>query len=204
MERSGDEKVIKYIENMEVSTHRMAKLTRQVLAYSRSGMYHSETVIFREFLKSTLRLIRHSIPSTIHVEQDFPDSHLEINADLTQMQTVIAAVVENSTEAIESQGRIRITFDQEEIDETSARHHLVLKPGCYVCLTIEDDGRGMDEENASKIFEPFFTTKFQGRGLAMAAAFGIVKNHEGWISVSSELGKGTAVRIFLPAFETKP
>ena len=138
---------------------------------------------------------------TIQVEQDFPNSNIEINADLTQVQTVISAVLENSAEAIEGEGCIRITFEQEEIDETDARHDLVLKPGCYVCLTIEDDGRGMDEETRSKIFEPFFTTKFQGRGLAMAAAFGIVKNHEGWISVNSEFGIGTAVRIYLPAIE---
>lgn len=186
---------------MEESTHRMVKLTCQLLAYSRGGMYHPETVIFRDFLKYSLRLIRHGIPSTIRVEQEFPNSNLEINADLTQVQTVISAVVENSVEAIEGEGHIRITFDQEEIDETYARHHPVLKLGRYVCLTIEDDGRGMNEETGSKIFEPFFTTKFQGRGLAMAAAFGIVKNHEGWISVYSELGKGTAVRIYLPSFE---
>ena len=201
MERSGEEKITKYLGNMEESTHRMVKLTRQLLAYSRGGLYHPETVIFREFLKCSLRLIRHGIPATIRVEQDFPNNNLEINADLTQVQTVISAVVENSVEAIEGEGHIRITFDQEEIDETDARNHLALKPGCYVCLTIEDDGRGMDEETRNKIFEPFFTTKFQGRGLAMAAAFGIVKNHEGWISVFSELGEGTAVRIYLPALE---
>ncbi|MCJ7680644.1 MAG: response regulator, partial [Candidatus Aminicenantes bacterium] len=72
-----------------------------------------------------------------------------------------------------------------------------------VCLTIEDDGKGMDEETRSGIFEPFFTTKFQGRGMGMAAVYGIVKNHDGFIYVDSELGKGTVVRIYLPAIEAK-
>lgn len=81
------------------------------------------------------------------------------------------------------------------------KQHPGLKPGPYVCLTIEDDGKGMDEETRSGIFEPFFTTKFQGRGMGMAAVHGIVKNHDGWISVDSELGKGTVVRIYLPAVE---
>ena len=76
-----------------------------------------------------------------------------------------------------------------------------LKPGPYVCLTVEDDGKGMNEQTRNGMFEPFFTTKFQGRGMGMAAVYGIVKNHDGWIYVDSELGKGTTVRIYLPAIE---
>jgi signal transduction histidine kinase len=66
-------------------------------------------------------------------------------------------------------------------------------------LTIKDDGNGMDKETIKRVFEPFFTTKFQGRGLGMAAAYGIIKNHDGWISISSELGRGTTVFFYLPA-----
>ena len=96
---------------------------------------------------------------------------------------------------------IRITAENKDIDEGFTKQHPGLKPGSYVCLTIEDDGKGMDEETKDGIFEPFFTTKFQGRGMGMAAVYGIVKNHDGWISVDSELGKGTTVRIYLPAIE---
>jgi signal transduction histidine kinase len=73
-----------------------------------------------------------------------------------------------------------------------------LPPGPYICLIIEDDGKGMDKETKERIFEPFFTTKFQGRGLGMAAAYGIIKNHDGWISVNSEPDLGTDVHIYLP------
>jgi signal transduction histidine kinase len=66
-------------------------------------------------------------------------------------------------------------------------------------LTIEDDGEGMDEETRKRVFEPFFSTKSTGRGLGMAAAYGIIKNHGGWISISSKLGKGTTVFFYLPA-----
>jgi signal transduction histidine kinase len=76
-----------------------------------------------------------------------------------------------------------------------------LKSGSYACVSITDNGKGMDEETWKRIFEPFYTTKFQGRGLGMAAAYGIIKNHNGAIAVDSELGKGTEVRIYLPASE---
>jgi signal transduction histidine kinase len=71
-------------------------------------------------------------------------------------------------------------------------------------VTIEDNGTGMDENTCRRIFEPFFTTRFQGRGLGMSAAYGIIKNHGGWISVNSEPGKGSKVRIFLPKAEITP
>ena len=126
-----------------------------------------------------------------------------INADNAQMQMVLSAILANSNEAIEDEGLIRITAENKNLDEDSAKQHPGLEPGYYVCLTVEDDGRGMDEETRRGIFEPFFTTKFQGRGMGMAAVYGIVKNHDGWIYVDSELGKGTTVRIYLPAIEVE-
>ena len=124
-----------------------------------------------------------------------------IKADYAQMQMVLSAILANSNEAIEDEGLIRITAGNEDVDVDFAEQHAGLKPGYYVCLTIEDDGKGMDEETISGIFEPFFTTKFQGRGMGMAAVYGIVKNHDGWIYVDSELGKGTTVQIYLPVSE---
>jgi len=116
---------------------------------------------------------------------------------------VLSAILVNASEAIESKGHIRISTKKEEIDEDSIKYHPELKPGPQVCLTVEDNGRGMDKETRDRIFEPFFTTKFEGRGLGMASAFGIVRNHDGSISVYSEIGKGTVVRIYLPLLETR-
>jgi CheY-like chemotaxis protein len=90
-----------------------------------------------------------------------------------------------------------------DLDQELIKDHPGLKPGPYVCLSIEDDGKGMDEETRTKIFDPFFTTHFMGRGLGMAAVYGIIINHDGTITVDSELGKGTVVRIYLPAIEVE-
>ena len=112
---------------------------------------------------------------------------------------MISAILANSSEAIEGKGRIRINCRNESITDMEAKGFSGLKTGPYVVLTIEDDGHGMDRETSKRIFEPFFTTRFHGRGLGMAAVYGIVKNHAGWIAVDSEPGQGTKVSIYLPA-----
>jgi signal transduction histidine kinase len=115
------------------------------------------------------------------------------------MQMVMSAIISNASEAIDSTGCIRITSRNIEITEEKSKDFGGLEPGPYVCLKIEDDGMGMDEETRKRVFEPFFSTKFTGRGLGMAATYGIIKNHDGWVSISSELGKGTTVFFYLPA-----
>jgi len=199
MELPDSENISKYAERMKDSTHRMAHLTNQLLAYARGGKYQPKDMSLSEFVEETLPLIKKTIDPSIHIEMDLLDNIFNVYADLTQMQLVVSAILNNSAEAIEGEGRIRITTNNEEIIEEFAKAHPGLKPGPYACLTIEDSGKGMDEETRSRIFEPFFTTKFRGRGLGMAAVYGIAKNHGGWISVDSQLGKGTVVRIYLPA-----
>jgi PAS domain S-box-containing protein len=199
MELPDSENISKYAERMKNSTHRMAHLTNQLLAYARGGKYQPKYMSLNKFVEETLPLIKKTIDPSIHIEMDLPDNIFNVYADLTQMQLVVSAILNNSAEAIEGKGRIRITTNNEEIIEEFVKTHPGLKPGPYACLTIEDSGKGMDEETRSRIFEPFFTTKFRGRGLGMAAVYGIVKNHSGWISVDSQLGKGTVVRIYLPA-----
>jgi len=192
-----------YFEAMKGSGHRMSRLTAQLLAYAQGGKYQPKDLKFDHFVTETLRILRHNLNPAIRVETHFPKDVSYIEADYAQMQMVLSAIMGNSNEAIEDHGLIRITTGNKDVDEDFTKQHPGLKPGPYVCLTIEDDGKGMDEGTKYRIFEPFFTTKFQGRGMGMAAAYGIVMNHDGWISVDSELGKGTAVRIYLPAIEIK-
>ena len=203
MEFSDNKKILGYVEAMKASTRRMAKLTDQLLSYARGGKYNPQPLSLSDFVKDSLPLIQHIIDPAIRVETDLPLDISDIEADRTQMQMVLSAIVINSNEAIEGPGHIKIFTGNEDIDEKFAKHHPGFKPGSYVCLTVEDDGKGMDEETRSRIFEPFFTTHFIGLGLSMAAVYGIVKGHDGWIGVDSELGKGTAVRIYFPPFQVE-
>jgi PAS domain S-box-containing protein len=184
------------------SIQRLSNLTNQLLAYARGGKYQAKSVNLSDFLRNTLPNIIPQIGFDISIDTDLPRDISSINADTTQLLMVISAVITNASEALEGEGRIRIISGDEEIDDEYAASRPGLTPGWYVGLTIKDDGEGMDEETKSRIFEPFFTTKFQGRGLGMAAVYGIIKNHDGYVYVDSEPGEGTVVRIFLPRVET--
>lgn len=193
--------VTKHTMAMKVSSQRMVNLTSQLLAYARGGKYQAKTISLSDLVEDTLPIIKPNIDPSIRLETDLQRDVFSVKADHAQMQMVLSAVVSNSTEAIEGDGRIRITASNKEIDAAFAKSHPELNPGRYVCLTVEDDGKGMDKETVNKIFDPFYTTKFIGRGLGMAAVYGIVRNHDGWITVDSELNKGTEIRVYLPAIE---
>ncbi len=195
------ENVQRYTSRILTLANRMTRLTDQLLAYARGGKYRPSIVSLRSLVEDTLPLLKHNLDSTTNLDTNFASDIPSIMADVTQLQMVISAVINNASEAIEGSGHIQIGMKPKKVDEKFALNHPGLKPGDYVVLEVKDNGKGMDEETWSRIFEPFFTTKFQGRGLDMAAAYGIVKNHGGWIGVESKLGEGTTVSIFLPAIE---
>ncbi len=189
----------KYIKMVKESVERMASLTNQLLAYAQGGSYFARTISLSRFIADNLPRLLPQMPVPIHVEQELHQDVALIRADPKQMESVLSAILTNASEAMEEEGSVRIVCRNQNINGRDIdRYHDDLKPGRYVALTIEDNGRGMDEETRKKIFDPFFTTKFQGRGLAMPAVFGIVKNHGGWIGVNSRVGKGTRVQVLLP------
>ncbi len=203
MDLPDHENIKKHVGPMRDTAQNMARLTSQLLACARGGKYQAKTISLNDFVRDTLPLVKHTIDPLTNVDTDLPRGILNVKSDITQMQMVLSAILENASEAIEGPGRIRISTSNEEINEEFSKNHPDIKSGSYVRLTIEDSGKGMDEETRSRVFEPFFTTKFQGRGLGMAAAYGIIHNHDGWISIDSEIGKGTTVRIYFPAIKVR-
>ena len=194
----NNEEINRYTQPIQNSAQRMAHLTSQLLAYARGGKWRAEKISLNKLVRETLPFMQHLMKAGIVVETDLTGDSCYVEADRTQMQMVLLAAMVNAAEAIESAGYIRVTIQREEIDRELASGHPDFKPGSYVSLTIEDNGSGMSEETRIRVFEPFFTTKFLGRGLGMAAVYGIIKNHHGLVTVDSELGQGTVVRIYLP------
>jgi signal transduction histidine kinase len=169
-----NEEINKHTQPIHTSAQRMAHLTSQLLAYARGGKYRPQQISLNNLVQDTLPFMKHLIKAGIVVETDLSEDSCYVEADLTQMQMVLLAVMVNASEAIEDAGCIRLTIRRAQIDGEFAKGHFDLKPASYISL------------------------KFQGRGLGMAAVYGIVKNHNGLVVVDSELGKGTVVRIYLP------
>ncbi len=121
--------------------------------------------------------------------------------DEAKLQQALGKVVENAVEALNNSGRISIYSRNLDLAQATHDGNVELAPGAYVCVEVDDTGRGIAPDVLPRIFEPFFTTKrgTNHRGVGLALVYGIVSNHGGWVSVSSQPGSGTAVRIYLPA-----
>jgi signal transduction histidine kinase len=199
-----NEKVLHDIEYIQPSIERMSDLTSQLLAYAQGGKYCPQKISINDFVLEALPTIRLALSQSIGIDLDLlPDIWL-IEADILQMQMVTAAILTNACEAIDGEGRIQISTQNVIIDENFSQDSPELSEGRYVSLAIEDNGRGMDESTRQRLFEPFYTTKLQGRGLGMAAVYGIIRNHGGWIKVDSEIGRGTRIIISFPSVDDVP
>jgi CheY-like chemotaxis protein len=186
---------------------RMSTLTQQLLAYARGGKYNPCEVKLGQLIKGSIELIKHRLPPEIELEVDLAARQDLVSVDTAQLQMVLLALYHNAVEAMEKGGRICISTKEAFFAVEEMTDHSNRRPGPYVCLTVRDNGCGMSKETESKIFDPFFTTKFIGRGLGLSAAYGIIANHNGWIAASTERGKGTEIRAYLPlqaAKETGP
>jgi signal transduction histidine kinase len=195
--------VTQFAKATNESIFRMSNLTQQLLAYAREGDVRPKPVHLSELVKSFLPRLKRGLHSQIQVETELMGPLPSIKADKAQLEMILTSVVNNASEAIDHKGRIQISTSFKEFDTAIASDLPGLMPGPYVCMTIEDDGKGMDPETLARIFDPFFTTKFQGRGLGMSAVYGIIKNHRGYIYVDSKPGEGTVVSILLPPDETR-
>lgn len=198
MDGPKDTQLMRFIKPIGQAGQKMVELTSQLLAYARGGKFQTQVTPAFDFVQNTLQLVGHSIAPNVDLETDLDENTDHIEVDQTQMQMLLAAILSNASEAMEEQGCIRISLGNCCISDSEARKHTGLRPGRMVRLKITDNGRGMDEATRQRIFEPFYTTKFTGRGLGMAAVYGIVKKHGGYVLVDSAPEQGTTVTIYLP------
>jgi signal transduction histidine kinase len=183
---------------MQTAISHISDLTSQLVAYAREGKYRPSAIDLNKLVAVSLAAFSHAGNDDIHIEKTLGEHLPEVLADQDQIEMVLHIVLSNASEAMKGNGRIQISVNDVEISLDDDRLPVGFKAGHYICLTVADDGEGMDEQTLKQIFDPFFSTRILGRGLGMAAVYGVVKNHDGFIDVSSQVGKGTSVKIFLP------
>lgn len=190
------------LEEIAAAGERARNLTMQLLAFSRRQVLDMKPIDLNEAIQGVIKMLRRLIGEDIDVRTTLDHSIGLIKADRTQIEQILLNLSVNARDAMPQGGRLTIATEPETLDEAAAAWH-GLRPGPCVSMTVSDTGCGMDEETLRHIFEPFFTTKEKGTGtgLGLATVFGIVKQHGGDISASSEPGRGTKFRILFPEIQ---
>jgi PAS domain S-box-containing protein len=194
-----DELVRAEITEIKQSVERGAALTRQLLAFSRRQATRARLFALDDVVGGMETMLRRLIGPEIDL-QIVRSGPVMVHADPAQVEQVILNLVINARDAMPEGGRLTVSVDDVELDEAAAVVNAEGRTGRYALLSVIDTGTGMDEKTRARLFEPFFTTKEQGKGtgLGLSIVYGIVKQSTGYITVSSERGRGTMFLIYLP------
>ncbi len=200
MKMKDDDPLRMNVQHMLEAADRAAHLTHSLLAFSRKQIINPMDVNVVEIIHRMENFLRRIISEDIELQSILRKEHLIVHADSSQLEQVFMNLATNARDAMECGGRFTIEADVIRLDESYIRAHGYGKEGWYALIVVADTGRGMDEATQKRIFEPFFTTKEPGKGtgLGLAMVYGIVKQHNGYVNVYSEPGKGTTFRIYLP------
>ncbi len=202
--KNRDEKEIDLLEIMEKNAKRGANLVKQVLSFAR-GIEGDRTVIqVEELVWEMKQIVEQTFPKSILLNQEIQQGLWQISGDSTQLHQVLMNLCLNARDAMPNGGKLTITAENIIIDDNYAGMHLDAETGSYVVISVSDTGIGIAPDLLDRIFEPFFTTKEfgKGTGLGLSTVVGIIKGHNGFINVSSNLGQGTLFEVYLPAANT--
>ncbi len=183
------------------AAERAAALTKQLLVFGRKSVFQPKLLDAAECIGHLAQMLRRLLGEHIELQYDPPENLPMIRGDVGLIEQVVMNLAVNARDAMPRGGRLTIALEKVEVTAQYLQYNPDGRPGDFVCLLVSDTGCGMSAETCSHIFEPFYTTKEVGKGtgLGLATVFGVVKQHDGWIDVDSELGKGTTFSIYLPA-----
>ncbi len=192
-----------WVKKIKRAGEKAAALTQQLLAFGRKQMLQPELVDPNHLIRSIEKMLKRLVGDEIRWVSELEPNIMRIKADPALVEQIILNLCVNASDAMKESGTLVIKTENKVIDEYYSTLLPGSRPGKFVCLSISDSGEGMDGETLKYIFEPFFTTKEVGTGLGLAVVYGIIKQHNGWINVYSEPGKGTVFRVYFPAFAVR-
>lgn len=206
MDISPEDPLAESLEEVARAADRAAELTRQLLAFSRKQLIAPRVISVHTLLIGLEQLLRRLLGEDIDLHLLPATSDTQVRADPSQIEQVIVNLAVNARDAMPTGGLLRIESTKVFLGDEACRGRGAITPGAFVEVAVADSGVGMDAATRARIFEPFFTTKPTGRGtgLGLATSLGIVEQHGGYISVESEVGKGTTFRVYLPCVSELP
>jgi hypothetical protein len=189
-----------YADEISTTVQRAAALTRQLLLFSSREVFQPRDLDLSESITDLAKMFRRILGEDVRTQFKLASQPMFIHADRGMMDQILLNLVVNARDAMPDGGQLVIETSGVEFDESAVGQSSGMRTGSFVCLSVSDSGCGIPPEILPKIFDPFFTTKDVGKGtgLGLATVFGIVKQHQGWINVYSELDHGTTFRIYLP------
>jgi two-component system, cell cycle sensor histidine kinase and response regulator CckA len=203
-EKLTDKESQRLLNTIERSTKRGANLMKQVMSFSKGVEGERNALQVKGIISEIEKIAKETFPRNIKIRTDIPKDLWSVSGDATQLHQVIMNLCVNARDAMSDGGILSISAENIFIDEDYASMNAEAKIGPYIIITVSDTGTGIPPEIMDRIFEPFFTTKEHGKGtgLGLSISLGIVKSHGGFITVYSEVGAGTAFKVYLPAIPT--
>ena len=192
------------LDIIEKNAQRGSALVKQVLSFAR-GFKGERTILqVKHLITEIIQIAKQTFPKSIEFSTHIPEDLWTVSGDTTQLHQVLMNLVVNARDAMPGGGLLTIAAENIFIDKTYTRMNIDAKEGHYIVIAVTDTGLGMFPEIVDRIFEPFFTTKEvgAGTGLGLSTVLGIVKSHNGFVTVSSQLHKGSRFKVFLPSLES--
>ena len=188
-------------QQIKQASERAAGLTRQLLAFGRKQIFNPRPLDLNRVVSKLSDMLARLLGEDISLQLHFSSDPAIVEADASMMEQIVLNLSVNSRDAMPRGGELNIRVSVREVPPEQSRRFAEARPGRFICLSHSDNGCGIPAENLPRIFEPFFTTKELGKGtgLGLATVYGIIKQHQGWVELESELGHGTTFNIFLPA-----
>ncbi|XDE62848.1 response regulator [Arthrospira platensis BEA 1257B] len=200
LDQEKQNKMLKLIEN---NTKRGAHLIKQVLSFAKGFEGKLEIFQVRHLISEVADIARETFPKSINVSTNVSKELWTVYGDPTQLHQILMNLCVNARDAMPGGGNLSLSASNVILNQKEARLNLDAREGCYVMITVSDTGTGITQEVLDRIFEPFFTTKefAKGSGLGLSTVLGIVKGHNGFIDVDTQMGCGTTFRVYIPASE---
>lgn len=194
-----------WLSIIKENAERGSDLVKQVLTFARGMEGERVTVQIKHIIKDLVKVLQETFPKSIAIKYDLKTDLRTVSADATQIYQVLMNLCVNARDAMTAGGTLKITAENAALDENYARLNIAAHQGDYVLITISDTGTGMSREVQNRIFDPFYTTKEPGKGtgLGLSTSLSIVKSHDGFVNVYSELGNGTQFAIYLPTLPSE-